>query len=453
MTMINDVDAAQVRRKLDDAGVRLVAMTMVDNGGITRLKAVPLRRLESVARAGVGMSEVWAVSGVDDHFAFAHAPSYDNPSGDMRLLPDLEAAVALAAAPGWAWAPAVQHDQELRVLDVCQRSALARLVADSARNGLTFKASFELELTLLREDLTPAHEGPGYSARALLGLQDFAVELVDALEAQGIDVDQVHPEYSPGQFEVSVGASDPVTAADRLVLMRITVRQVAARYGLVASFAPIVLAGGVGNGCHLHLSAWRDDQNLMTSGKEPGGLLPEGASLVAGMVAHLPALTCVVAPSAASYLRLQPSHWAGAYTAWGVENREGALRLIPGSASTRERSANIELKTVDGCANPYLAVLATIAAALDGRTRSLALPAPVQRDPHTLGDEERAAAGIRRLPQSLTEAADELERCAMLRSAFGPRLFEAFLAVRRMEAETFAEADAQRLAEAHRFAY
>jgi len=453
MTISDKVDAAAVRRTLDDAGVRLVGITMVDNGGITRMKAVPLRRLESVARAGVGMSDVWAVSGVDDHFAFAHAPSWANPSGDMRLLPDLSAVVPLAAAPGWAWAPAVQHDQELRVLDTCQRSALARVVADAERNDLTFKPAFELELTLLREDLTPAHGGPGYSPRALLGLGDFALELVDALEAQGIDVDQVHPEYSPGQFEVSVGATDPVTAADRLVLMRITVQQVAARYGLLASYAPIVVVGGVGNGCHLHLSAWRDRQNLMTSGNEPGGLTPEGASLVAGMVAHLPALTCVVAPSAASYLRLQPSHWAGAYTAWGVENREGALRLIPGSASTRERSANIELKTVDGCANPYLAVFATIAAALDGRTRSLPLPAPVQRDPEAMSEAERDAAGVRRLPRSLSEAADEFERCAMLREAFGPRLFEAFLAVRRMEAETFADADEARLIDAHRFAY
>ena len=115
-------DPADVRALADQIraeGIRLLAMTMVDNGGITRVKLVPVSRLERVARAGVGMSDVWAVSAVDDHFAFAHAPHYDTPSGDMRLVPDLHAVQPLHMAPGYAWAPVNQHDQEMERLDVC----------------------------------------------------------------------------------------------------------------------------------------------------------------------------------------------------------------------------------------------------------------------------------------------------------------------------------------------
>jgi glutamine synthetase len=446
-------DGDEVARRLADAGVRLVVMTMVDNGGVTRVKLVPLGRLARVARAGVGMSDVWAVSGVDDHFAFSHAPHFDTPSGDMRLLPVLDAVRPLAAAPGYAWAPVTQHDQELRPLDVCQRSALARVAAAGAARGVEVRATFELEFTLLTSDGRPAHDGPGYSPRALLPLEAFAVDLTDALERQGISVDQLHPEYAPGQFEVSVGAVGPVAAADQLVLMRITVRQVAARHGLGVSFSPVVLAGAVGNGCHLHLSAWRDGHNLMTGGDAHGALTADGAAFLAGILEELPAVTCVVAPSAASYLRLLPGHWAGAWTAWGIENREASLRLIPGSRTTRGSSANVELKVVDGAANPYLAMLAAVATGLDGIERRLELRAPVQADPAQLSPDEREQVGARRLPADLPEAIDALSASARLRTAFGDRLFDSFVAVRRMEAETFAGADAESLVAAHRDAY
>ncbi len=451
--MIDPAEAATRSVKLRDEGVRVVAMTFVDNGGITRVKIVPLSRLERVAIAGVGMAEIWAISGNDDHYAFDYMPHYNTPSGDMRLVPDLTAARTLAAAPGWAWAPVNQYSQELELLDICQRGALRRAVDAGAAAGLEFKATFELECTLLTDDLQPAHTGPGYSTRALLAIEDFVLELAEVLEAQGIDVDQLHPEYSPGQFEISVGATDPVDAADRLVLLRMTVRQVAAHHGFQVSYAPVVLPGAVGNGCHLHLSAWRDGENLMTGGPGPGGMRAEGASFVAGMLEALPAITAVAAPSAASYLRLQPGHWAGAYTVWGVENREATLRLIPGSRSVRGQAANVELKTVDGAANPYLAVLAAIGTGLDGIARGLPLPDGMTADPGALSAAERERAGARRLPTSLAEAADALRQVVPIRAAFGDLLFDSFLAVRRYEAALYADADDEKLAEAHRWAY
>jgi glutamine synthetase len=451
--VIDAADATTRSVRLRDEGVRLVGMTFVDNGGITRIKIVPLARLERTAIAGVGMSDVWAVSANDDHFAFDYMPQFDSPSGDMRLVPDLTAVRALAAAPGWAWAPANQYSQELQLLETCQRGALRRATDAAAAVGIEFKATFEVECTLLDGDLRPAHDGPGYSTRALLAIEPFVLQLAEVLEAQGIDVDQLHPEYSPGQFEVSVGATDPVDAADRLVLMRTTIRQVAAQHGFQVSYAPIVIPGAVGNGCHLHLSAWRGGENLMTGGPGPGGLRAEGASFVAGMLEALPAITAVAAPSAASYLRLQPGHWSGAYTVWGVENREATLRLIPGSRSVRGQAANVELKTVDGAANPYLAVLASIGAGLDGISRGLPLADGVTADPAKLSDAERERAGIRRLPASLSEAADALAESAVLRAAFGDLLFDSFLAVRRYEAALYADADADQLAEAHRWAY
>ncbi|CAM5634918.1 Glutamine synthetase OS=Streptomyces tendae OX=1932 GN=GUR47_02865 PE=3 SV=1 [Streptomyces tendae] len=125
------------------------------------------------------------------------------------------------------------------------------------------------------------------------------------------------------------------------------------RHGLRVSFAPAVLGEGVGNGGHLHLSAWRNEDDLHAGGAGRYGMTAEAKSFVAGVLAHLPALTAMTAPSPASHLRLRPSQWAGVFTAWGRETREAALRIVTGTAGIRGRAANLEVKPVDLAANPY----------------------------------------------------------------------------------------------------
>lgn len=436
---------------LQQRGVRLVACTMVDNAGVARVKGVPIGKLKHVARFGVGISSLFAVFAVDDHITASSG--FDTPSGDMRLIPDLSAAVVLASATGWAWAPVDQYDQELQLMPVCQRGLLRRLTEDAAAQGITFQMAYELEFTLFDADGEPAHEGPSYSPRAFLSVEKFAVDLVDALESQGITVEQLHPEYSAGQYEISVAARPPVQAADQHVLLRLTIRQLARQYGYQVSFAPVAIRGAVGNGCHLHFSAWKDGRNLFTGGTGRENLTEEGEALVAGVLDHLLELMAILAPSVPSYERLKPQHWSGAFTCWGWENREAALRLVKGTAGTRGRAANFELKSIDGASNPYLTAAVVIASALDGLERGLRLPEPIQVDPALLSEEARSSKGIYQLPADLGEAIDELERSTFVRSTLGDPLFEAFLAVRRLEWDTYREMDMGEVVDAHRWRY
>jgi glutamine synthetase len=244
-----------------------------------------------------------------------------------------------------------------------------------------------------------------------------------------------------------------VAAADRSVLVRQTVRAVAARHGLRVSFAPAVVGRGVGNGGHVHLSAWRDGVNLHAGGEGRYGMTAEAESLTAGILAHLPALTAVTAPSPASYLRLRPSQWAGVFTAWGRETRETALRVVTGTAGLRDRAANLEIKPVDLAANPYLAIGSLIAAGLDGLASSAALPDETTGDPAGLGEAEAAARGVRRLPVSLERAVEEFRADDVLRAALGPVLADAVIAVRRGEAASVAGLDDDRVAAAYRWKY
>ncbi len=447
--------ARAAARALSASGVEAVALGMVDNAGVTRVKCIPLGRLEEVTVSGVGLSYVFSVFEVDDQIT--SAPGLDGPSGDMRLLPDPASCVALAAQPGWAWAPVDQYDQDGNVWPVCGRSFLSRMTAELGRRQLEFRGAFEVEWFLGRReepDPVPSHRGPGYSSVVLTPYSEFAVDLIHALEAEGLGVQQFHPEYSIGQFEVSVAPRDAVGAADANLLVRQTIRGVAHRHGLDASFAPVVFPGAVGNGAHLHFSLWdADGDDVFHGGDGPLGMSRLGESFLAGVLAELPALTAVVCPSVVSYLRLQPHRWAGAFTCWGPENREAALRFITGMVGGREITTNVELKSIDAAGNPYLVVGAVLAAGVWGIDQGLSLPPPVTADPASLTDDERRSLGIERLPASLGEAIDRLEKSSVLRDAMGDTMFDAFLATRRAEFETFRDQDEEAQVRAHRWRY
>ncbi len=203
----------------------------------------------------------------------------------------------------------------------------------------------------------------------------------------------------------------------------------------------------------MHLSVWRDGANLYAGGSGPYGMAEEGAAFAAGILSALRPLCAVGAPTPASYLRLVPSHWAGAFACWGLETREAALRFITGVRGTEQDAANFEVKCFDLAANPYLVVGALTAAGLHGIREGQALPQPITGDPARYSDDEQAELDIRRLPTTLDEAVTELAGCYFLREQMGKTLADAVLAVRRAEAERFHGASAAEVVAALRWVF
>jgi glutamine synthetase len=445
------VDRGERGRRLGDElagrGVRTVALTWVDNAGITRVKAVPVARLGHVAAWGVGMSPVFDVFLFDDSITTSRYVG--GPTGDLRLYPDLDRLCVLAAQPGWAWAPVDRRTQDDEPYPCCQRTLARTATARAAERGLEFRMAFEVEWFVGTADATPAGHGPAYGMTRLVELSTYIDDVLKALDAQGVPVDQFHPEYAAGQLELSVAAADPVLAADRTILVRQTIRAVSHAHGYRASFAPVVVAGQVGNGHHLHVSVQERGRPLFAGGEGPYGLTAQGESTLAGLLDRLPALSAISAPSVASYLRLVPEHWAAPYQCWGRENREAALRLVTGTVGERDRAANAELKCVDGSANPYLVVAAVTGIATASYDRGLRLPPEVPDDPAMLSESEQPP----RLPRSVAEAVDALRADDILPGLLGEPLLEAFCAVRRAEADLFAGATPEQIAEAGRWRY
>lgn len=438
---------------LAEHGIDAVLVTFVDNAGVTRSRAVPLSRFPSAASSGLGLSTAWHVVSATD--AVTTSPYIGNPAGDLRLVADAVAARPLPGLPRWGWSPADQYSADGSPHPCCSRHYLRRAIERCAALGLDVIAGYELEFWLARPDATgapaSAHGGPAVGALPIIELAEYAHDLITELARPDIGLETLNGEYSNGQLEISLSAKAPLDAVDSNVAARLAIHALAKRHALRASFSP-AFAGPMGNGGHIHLSVWRDGENLCAGGPLDAGLHADAASFLAGMLRELPAITAVGAPTAASYLRLQPSRWAGAYACWGVENREAGLRFVPprpGDAA----SANVEVKSFDEAANPYLLLGALLHAGAAGVESGAPLPAPYPDDPASSDAATLAAVGVTRLPATLAAAIETMAGSTLLAETMGRALFDSYLAVRRAELAAFADADEEEIIDAYRWRF
>jgi glutamine synthetase len=436
--------------------VRLIRVAYCDNANLIRAKAALLDDLLGMLKYGVGFTVAQqALPMLGDTVLPASGLS---PIGEVWLVPDADTFTILPYSQGAAmmvgdfqtaagdpWA----HDP---------RACLRRAAEAAAADGFGVQAAFEPEFYLLRpgppgdgRDPEPIDRTNFAMTIALDAAHDVLRDLVDTLTAMGLDIALLYPESGPGQFEVSIRHASALAAADRQVFLREGVRGVAMRHGLAASFAPKPLAEAAGSGCHLHMSLWRDGQNLFYDEADRLHLSPLAYAWIAGVLEHLPALCALTVPSVNSYDRLRPYAWAGAFACYGPENREAAIRVI--TPRRGPASSNIELKTCDSSANPYLALAGVIAAGLDGIRRKRSPGEPIETDPASLPESERRTRGIVRLPATVAEAADALERDAVVQEILGPPLTRSYLAVRRGESDGMRELGPAAAARRHLFMY
>jgi glutamine synthetase len=323
----------------------------------------------------------------------------------------------------------------------CPRGLLRRMADRLDQRGWELRAAVESEFSLAR----PGDEGPVpidrslcFSTAGMTAAHEVADAIASALGTQGIQIEQYYPELGHGQQELSVAPRPVLAAADTQVLVRETIRAVAAGFGLTASLAPKPWPDVAGNGAHIHFSMWEGDRNVFYDPAGRFGLSELAVHFTAGILAHLPGLLGLTAPSVNSFQRLLPQHWSSAFTCWGPDNREATVRVASTFWDAEQASTNLEFKPTDASSNPYLAFGGLIAAGLDGVDRGLEPAEPLLVDPATLTDQERARAGVERYPQAPLEALDLLGKDDVLLEALGEPLARSYLAVRRSEAEAYA---------------
>ena len=418
--------------RVDEEGIHLVRFLWCGNDGTVRAKASGRQGLEGRISSGIGLTvAMQAMNGLDQ----LQPVDGMGPVGEIRLVPDVETFRVLPYAPHTG-AMLVDHvSLDGAPAPQCPRSFLKRMEERLAeRDGARLEVAFENEFALALRDgegFAPVDSSLCFSTIGMTASQDFVDALSDALEQQGIALEQYYAELGHGQQEISTSHAPALRAADEQILVRETIRGVAAQYGLVASLAPKPWPAGAGNGGHIHFSLWEGERNRFHDASRDDRLSDEARSFIAGVLEHLPGLCGLTAPSFNSYHRIVPQYWAGAFVCWGHDNREAPVRVPSVFRAVEEASTNAELKAADASSNPYLAVGGLIAAGLDGLERGLEPPEPVEVDPATIDEDERERRGIVRLPATQAEALDALAADAVLTKALGSVLAESYLAVRR----------------------
>lgn len=453
------MEIQQIVERAGKADLRLVRFLYCDNGGIIRGKATSVSKLASRMFEGIGQTlAMQAFTGVE---SLASVEGM-GPVGEFRLIPDPETFVILPYAPhsGSMLCDMIRTDGA--PWEACPRSFLKRMKAELAAEGMRAEAAIEHEFYLARAEqgrLVPADHSLCYSSIGFDEQAEVVNAILEVLEAEGISVELFHPELGPAQQELSIRHSGVLRAADNVCIVRETIRGVAHKHQLYATFAPKPFLDQAGSGAHIHFSLWGSGQsknaatNLFYDERERGGLSQTGKYFIGGVLRHIRALLALTCASPNSYRRLLPHYWSSAYGVYGFDNREAAIR-VPSLFHGREAtSINLELKASDHSGNPYLALGALIAAGLDGIRNRIEPGDPVDVDPGNFSDEERERLNIQRLPVTLDEALDALEQDHVLLDALGPLLSTSYIAVKRAESAFFAEKTPEEEALQHFYKY
>jgi glutamine synthetase len=410
--------ADDVRQRVRDGEIEFLFAQFVDMHGKPNAKLVPAHHIDDLLEDGAGFAGFAA----GDIGQGPHDP-------DLIAMPDVRSYTPLPWRPGVARF-ACDVTVEGEAWPYCPRTILRRQLERAAALGYDFRIGAELEYFLVRRredgsieiaDSADTLEQPCYDMRALTRNLDFVSQVSRNVTGLGWDNYATDHEDANGQFEQNFEFDDALVTCDRAVFFRYMVEAMAQERGLIATFMPKPFAHLTGNGCHLHMSLWKDGVNVFECdpSDDPRGLgLTDVAyNFVGGLKAHAKAYIAVTAPTVTSYKRLivgaptSGATWAPAYVSYGYNNRTQMLR-IPGPGRVEDR-------TVDGSCNPYLAATVVLAAGLDGIERGLDPGEPNSLNLYETDDAQRAELGIDVLPANLLDATRELEGCQVLRAALG----------------------------------
>jgi glutamine synthetase len=441
----------------------LVALVCCDLGAIVRGRSVPASELDGHLQAGV--SWVPANHSLTPLGPLAQHSPFDS-TGDLRLLPDVDTRARVEADSGHSALELVLCDiveTDGRPWECCPRRFLRDALDELQRElGVWVAASFEHEFQLLPDpravdprsadprsaDPRSADAPPAalpFSLEAQRRAEPFAHEAMGALVQAGVQPERFFPEYASRQFEIPVRAAEGIAGADRSVVLKEVVREVARRQGLRASFTPLLDPSEAGNGVHIHLNLLdASGRSALYDAARPACLSELGGQFAAGILRHARALSALTAPSPVSAVRLEPHRWSAGAVCLGQRNRETLLRLPPLvslGGGDPARQLRLEYRGADGAANPYIALGAIVRAGLEGVRAELPAPPILDRDPARLDAAEAERYGVGVLPGSLQDSLRALAEDSVARAWLGPLLYEAYVGVKRAEIDAAAEWD------------
>lgn len=412
-----------VLKRARDENVAFVNLEFTDILGITKTVSIPVRELERALRNEI-MFDGSSIQG------FVRIEE-----SDMFLAPDPE---TFAIFPWRDGGVSSRLICDIRLPDGspfagCPRTCLKSTIEQAAKIGYGFMVGAEPEFFLFPrgadgKPVMALMDRASYFDEGPAELGDLArQDMVLALAQMGFAVETAHHEVAPGQHEIDFAYSDALHTADNIATFRHVVRTVGLKHSFRATFMPKPLFGQNGSGMHLHLSLHKGNHNAFS---DPSGEISTvGRHFIAGLMAHIKAITAITNPLVNSYKRLVAGYEAPVYVAWSEGNRSPLIRI----PAERGEATRLELRSPDPSCNPYLALAVCLAAGIDGVSRRLEPPEPVNTNVYHLSHEELRELGVEMLPSNIHEAVEELRQDDLIRETLGSHVTQSFVEAKEIE--------------------
>lgn len=418
-----------LQTELTEAGIDVLRVIYADIIGTVRSKDLLVSQLDKISHGGPAFCQgVWVTTTQGGVLDGGDVLSDGLEDFITQIVP--ESWRALPWEPGVAYVVAGANNPDMTPNEFAPRTLLERIMREYAALGLTPVVGPELEFYIadrnddgtFRRALT--QPGRVYTSGATVDPKGTFLHLLRMLDQLKIGVFAGNHEFSPSQYEINIWHGEALDACDRIFMLKAGVKDLIARLGQAATFSGKPWGDEGGSGFHLHVSLVdADGENLMHDGRELSILAQR---MIAGIVAHAPALTALCNPTINAFKRLGPDTLAPYRANWGYDNRSAMLRVPP----ERGGGTRLEMRLADGAANPYLMTAAILAAGLDGIRRELDAPPPAVG--YSYDDESQTV-----LPMSLAEALDALRADTALIEILGGPLVDVFEVMKRDEIERY----------------
>ncbi len=407
--------------------IRFIRLQFSDIIGIAKHVTIPIGHWDEAISHGI-----WFDGSSIEGFARI-------AESDMYLVPDLDTFAVIPWDMDLSTARVIcdVYTPDGEPFEGDPRYVLKRQIQRAAELGLEYHVGPELEFFLFKRhangSLMPLepHDQAGYFDVSTDQANNVRRQMVDALQALGINVEASHHEVAIGQSEIDFRFGPALNTADNAITFRTTLKAIAQKNNLHCTFMPKPIAGISGSGMHVHQSLWslRSKDTVMYDADNEYGLSQIAQQFIAGQLLHAKAIAPIIAPLVNSYKRLVPGYEAPVYISWGRTNRSALIR-IPRISHGRYKSTRCELRCPDPSANPYLAFAAMLAAGIDGIERRLAPPAPAEENLYHV---DGTRAGLDTLPGDLGQAIEALQQDEVIQSALGQHVYERYIEAKTQE--------------------
>jgi glutamine synthetase len=424
-------------------GIKTIKMGGPDLEGVFRGKRFPVEQFLVHLEQGFAQCDClfgWDIN--EDLIDGLRFTGWQTGFPDMEMLPDPDTfrVVPWEAATASVIADFARPDGQ--PVEVSPRHVLKRVIARARAMGFEPYTASELEFRLYRETAQSVRAkdwkglepiSPSLSCYAIWrasGDEFIVGRICELMNAYDVSIEGYNREHGPGMYEINIRYADALRSADNTMLYKTGVKEICAQQGLLASFMAKPFDHEDGLSCHTHLSLWDAESKANLFAADGGGMSDLLRHFLAGVAATARELLALYAPSVNSYKRYVPGTWAPTSVTWGYDNRTAALRVI---APHHPREATrLEVRLPGADCNPYLAMAAALAGGLSGIASELEPPPPISGNAYDV-----VVDPARRLPRTLSEAADALEASELAVEFFGEPFVHDYLVSRRWEAERY----------------